>query len=327
MFVFQLMGVQTSFFPALWWRRESEWVEWEAALSSPELQPLSSFETSQWDPMNPLTHWLHLSRPRSLIQTSSCLRTKVSVYYLHTSTSVTVKSARFVLNVSCSFLPVSSPEIPNAGMLLHADCNEQEVMCEISRYTPRGLQESSDPAYFMVSLSVEGLDFSTSLILQTLPVEKDQTTLTQSKLSLPLSQSGTLLTKGKIQSSGLHLIKKNPIIIIKNLLHNIFPAFFAFLCHSNIPGVFRHKFCICSSERRCSPQLRLQAGGDAVSTRRGPGMASAAQRERQESSWNEDKTRRHRRGHCRRVLRINRPHKGFVYKNFIINCINNNKIS
>ncbi|XP_054903578.1 tapasin-related protein [Poeciliopsis prolifica] len=90
---------------------------------------------------------------------------------------------------------VSSPEIPNAGMLLHADCNEQEVMCEISRYTPRGLQESSDPAYFMVSLSVEGLDFSTSLILQTLPVEKDQTTLTQSKLSLPLSQSGTLLTK------------------------------------------------------------------------------------------------------------------------------------
>lgn len=90
---------------------------------------------------------------------------------------------------------VSSPEIPNAEMLLHADCNEEEVMCEISRYTPRGLEEGSDPAYFMVSLGVEGQDFSTSLILQTLPVEKDQPTLTQSKLNLPLSQSGTLLTK------------------------------------------------------------------------------------------------------------------------------------
>ncbi|MED6272903.1 hypothetical protein CHARACLAT_001353 [Characodon lateralis] len=90
---------------------------------------------------------------------------------------------------------VSSPEIPNAGMLLHADCNEQEVMCEISRYTPRGLEEGSDPAYFMVSLSVVGFDFSTSLILQTLPVDKDQQTLVQNKLSLPLSQSGTLLTK------------------------------------------------------------------------------------------------------------------------------------
>ncbi|MEQ2232535.1 hypothetical protein ILYODFUR_012457, partial [Ilyodon furcidens] len=90
---------------------------------------------------------------------------------------------------------VSLPEIPNAGMLLHADCNEQEVMCEISRYTPRGLEEGSDPAYFMVSLSVVGFDFSTSLILQTLPVDKDQQTLVQNKLSLPLSQSGTLLTK------------------------------------------------------------------------------------------------------------------------------------
>ncbi|KAK5615169.1 hypothetical protein CRENBAI_004737 [Crenichthys baileyi] len=90
---------------------------------------------------------------------------------------------------------VSWPEIPNAGMLLHADCNEQEVMCEISRYTPRGLEEGSDPAYFMVSLSVEGFDFSTSLILQTLPVGSDQQTLVQNKLSLPLSQAGTLLTK------------------------------------------------------------------------------------------------------------------------------------
>ncbi|XP_013879936.1 tapasin-related protein [Austrofundulus limnaeus] len=92
-------------------------------------------------------------------------------------------------------LKASSPEIPNADLLLHADCNEQEVMCEISRYSPRGLQEGSGPAYFMVSLSMDELDFSSSLILQTLSVEKDQSTLLQSKLGLPLSQSGTLLTK------------------------------------------------------------------------------------------------------------------------------------
>lgn len=73
-------------------------------------------------------------------------------------------------------------------------------MCEISSYSPRGSQESSDPAYFMVSVSVDGVEFSTSLILQTLTVEKDQSTLTQSKLGLPLSQSGTLLTEGENQN-------------------------------------------------------------------------------------------------------------------------------
>ncbi|KAM6910260.1 tapasin-related protein [Xenentodon cancila] len=90
---------------------------------------------------------------------------------------------------------VSSPEIPNADMLLHADCNDQEVLCEISRYSPQGLQGSSGPAYFMVSLSVEELAFSTTLILENLPVEKHQSSLIQSKLGLPLSESGTLLTK------------------------------------------------------------------------------------------------------------------------------------
>uniref|UniRef100_A0A3Q0RT83 TAP binding protein like n=1 Tax=Amphilophus citrinellus TaxID=61819 RepID=A0A3Q0RT83_AMPCI len=89
---------------------------------------------------------------------------------------------------------VSSPEIPGAKVLLHADCNEQEVLCELSRYSPRGFQESSEPAFFMVSLSVDEVNFSTALILETLKVEKDQSTLTQSKLGLPLSQSGTLLT-------------------------------------------------------------------------------------------------------------------------------------
>ncbi|XP_039885991.1 tapasin-related protein [Simochromis diagramma] len=89
---------------------------------------------------------------------------------------------------------VSSPEIPNANVLLHADCNEQEVMCELSSYSPRGFEENSDRVFFMVSLSVDEVDFSTALILETLKVEKDESTLMQSKLALPLSQSGTLLT-------------------------------------------------------------------------------------------------------------------------------------
>ncbi|KAF0045524.1 hypothetical protein F2P81_002053 [Scophthalmus maximus] len=90
---------------------------------------------------------------------------------------------------------VSSVEIPSADVLLHADCNEQEVLCEISRYTPHGSQEGSDPAYFMVSLNVEAAEFSTCLILQTVMAEKDPTTLVQKKLGLPLSQSGSLLTE------------------------------------------------------------------------------------------------------------------------------------
>lgn len=106
-----------------------------------------------------------------------------------------------VLNVSSHpSVTVSSPEIPNVDVLLHADCNEQEVMCEISRYSPRGSEESSDVTYFMVSLNVKEVNFSTVLIVQTLAVKKDESTLIQNKLGLPLSQSGTLLTEGKMQS-------------------------------------------------------------------------------------------------------------------------------
>lgn len=94
-------------------------------------------------------------------------------------------------------MTVSSPEIPNADVLLHADCNEQEVLCEMSRYSPHGTQEGSDAAYFMISLDVEGVDFSTVLILKTVKAEKSS--LIQTKLGLPLSESGTLLTEGEAQ--------------------------------------------------------------------------------------------------------------------------------
>lgn len=94
-------------------------------------------------------------------------------------------------------------------MLLHADCNEQEVMCELSSYSPRGLEENSDRVFFMVSLSVDEVDFSTALILETLKVEKDESTLMQSKLGLPLSQSGTLLTDCEIHSLISHFIQRS----------------------------------------------------------------------------------------------------------------------
>lgn len=90
---------------------------------------------------------------------------------------------------------MSSLEIPNAEVLLHADCNQQEVLCEMSQYSPQGAQRSSASAYLMVSLDVEGVDFSTVIILQALTTE--DTNLVQTNLGLPLSQSGTLLTQGE----------------------------------------------------------------------------------------------------------------------------------
>uniref|UniRef100_A0A3P8X033 TAP binding protein like n=1 Tax=Cynoglossus semilaevis TaxID=244447 RepID=A0A3P8X033_CYNSE len=88
----------------------------------------------------------------------------------------------------------SSVHIPNAEVLLHADCNEQEVMCEISRYATTGPREDPDPVYFIVTLTVGGAEVSTSLILRTLTVEKNHLTVVQKNLGLPLSPRGSLLT-------------------------------------------------------------------------------------------------------------------------------------
>ncbi|KAJ8354960.1 hypothetical protein SKAU_G00225270 [Synaphobranchus kaupii] len=95
---------------------------------------------------------------------------------------------------------VTSPEIPEADSLLHADCNEQEVSCEISRYFPRGVEVDAAVAYFIGSVMLEGGGISLTLVLQTLPPmgEGEQsaaTPLLQSKLELPLTQSGTILTE------------------------------------------------------------------------------------------------------------------------------------
>lgn len=95
-------------------------------------------------------------------------------------------------------LMLPSIQIPNADLLLHADCNEQEVVCEISRYVPRGADMDSLPAHFIGSIQLEGGGISLTLVLQTLHSETTQSDaqpLMQSKLNLPLSQSATLLTE------------------------------------------------------------------------------------------------------------------------------------
>ncbi|KAM9488021.1 tapasin-related protein [Clarias gariepinus] len=92
----------------------------------------------------------------------------------------------------------SSVEIPEAESLLHADCNEQEVTCELSHYIPRGTNPDSVPAHFIASVQLEGGGVGFTLVLQTIAnenTESNTASLIQSKLQLPLSQSGTLITE------------------------------------------------------------------------------------------------------------------------------------
>lgn len=102
-----------------------------------------------------------------------------------------------------SSLKVVSIDIPESELLLHADCNEQEVTCEISPYFPQGTEEDSYQAYFIGSVQLEGGGISLTLVLQTLSLgheghESVTSPLMHKKLGLPLSQSGTLLTEGEI---------------------------------------------------------------------------------------------------------------------------------
>ena len=92
-------------------------------------------------------------------------------------------------------MTVSKPEIPHLDVLLHADCNGQEVTCEMSHFSPED-SAASDQDLFMVSLNVEDEGFSTSLILQTLKVEQEPAAR-HSKLGLPLSPAGTVHSEGK----------------------------------------------------------------------------------------------------------------------------------
>lgn len=95
----------------------------------------------------------------------------------------------------------SSVEIPEAEALLHADCNEQEVICELSHYIPQGTKPDSVPAHFIASVQLEGGGVGFTLVLQTIASENEESntaSLIQSKLQLPLSKWGTLITEGII---------------------------------------------------------------------------------------------------------------------------------
>lgn len=164
-------------------------------------------------------------------------------------------------------MTVSSPEIPKSDVLLHADCNELEVMCEMSRYSPSGSEKGTDPAYFMVSLSIDAMEFSTALILQI--VEKEQSALRQSKLGLPLSPSGTVQTEGR---SFCPKVSKNDIFLV-----SINGPFFL-LSLSDISGVHSCQVCHCAFERRCAAPLWLQAAGCTLGTGHKHWVASTAPR-------------------------------------------------
>ncbi|XP_028665845.1 tapasin-related protein-like isoform X1 [Erpetoichthys calabaricus] len=88
----------------------------------------------------------------------------------------------------------SSVQIPGADALLHADCNEQEVTCEVSQFYPRG-ENSEHEAWFIGSLQVSGGGISLTLVMKTQPMveTKDVSMKKQKKLGLPLSESGTIL--------------------------------------------------------------------------------------------------------------------------------------
>lgn len=117
---------------------------------------------------------------------------------------------------------VISPQIPDPEVLLHADCNQQEVMCELSRYSPQGGQRRSGLAHLMVFLDVEGVDFSTVIILQT--VETEETGLVQTNLGLPLSQSGTLLTEGEIYPHCTVIFERKYILKSSSFLRSDLPG-------------------------------------------------------------------------------------------------------
>lgn len=98
-------------------------------------------------------------------------------------------------------------EIPEAESLLHADCNEQEVTCELSHYIPRGTEPDSVPVYFIASVQLEGGGVGFTLVLQIITnenAESNTASLIQSKLQLPLSQWGTLITDGIVLFNSNH---------------------------------------------------------------------------------------------------------------------------
>lgn len=90
---------------------------------------------------------------------------------------------------------VSPVQIPHAEALLHADCSEKEVTCEISRYFLQARQEAAleTAAWFITNLQVSGGGPKFSILMKTLRDAENWAVLPP-PLNLPLGPQGSVLT-------------------------------------------------------------------------------------------------------------------------------------
>lgn len=94
-------------------------------------------------------------------------------------------------------------QIPQAGALLHADCNEKQVACELSRYFLQTRPEASvDTATcFMATVQVSDGGPSISMVMKTLG-DTDEETIKHPKLNLSLNPQGTVQAAGESLKKG-----------------------------------------------------------------------------------------------------------------------------
>ncbi|XP_070266917.1 tapasin-related protein isoform X1 [Myotis yumanensis] len=95
---------------------------------------------------------------------------------------------------------VSPVQIPNAEALLHADCSEKEVTCEISRYFLQARQDAAveTAAWFITNLQVSGGGPRVSILMKTLRDAENRAVMPPT-LNLPLGPQGTVLTTVEFQ--------------------------------------------------------------------------------------------------------------------------------
>ncbi|NXL30672.1 TPSNR protein, partial [Glaucidium brasilianum] len=96
--------------------------------------------------------------------------------------------------------------IPHAEALLHADCDEEEVTCEMSPYSSQQAGEGPCPASWFIATLQLSSGISITLVLRGLHCsiqeeEKEHNATLHPKLRIPMSKEGTLLTTVEFQSS------------------------------------------------------------------------------------------------------------------------------
>ncbi|XP_010165860.1 tapasin-related protein-like, partial [Antrostomus carolinensis] len=92
-----------------------------------------------------------------------------------------------------------SVSIPHADSLLHADCDGEEVNCEISPYSFQGAGKGPcRPSWFMATIQLSS-GISIALVLKgphccSQEEEEEHHTTLHPKLRIPMSKEGTVLT-------------------------------------------------------------------------------------------------------------------------------------